>query len=75
MPWPPRSTPSHRRPAISPHAGHGDARAAWASRHAAIDAQTRHKAAVLRRTAQRIAQYADDIARADVDAARAVIGI
>ncbi|WP_279366805.1 WXG100 family type VII secretion target [Microbacterium testaceum] len=52
----------------------GEAQAAWTGRHAQMDSAMRDKAAVLRLTSQRVSQYAQDLAQADVDGARAVLG-
>lgn len=52
----------------------GDAQTAWTGRHAQIDSTMRHKAATLRLASQRVSQYAQDLAQADVAGARSVLG-
>lgn len=52
----------------------GDAQIAWTGRHAQMDSTLRHKAATLRVASQHASQYAEDLVRADVAGARAVLG-
>jgi len=52
----------------------GDAQTAWTGRHAQIDSTMRDKAAMLRLTSRRVSQYAEELAQADIDGARAVLG-
>ncbi|WP_295840078.1 WXG100 family type VII secretion target [uncultured Microbacterium sp.] len=53
----------------------GDAQSAFTSQHAQVDARMREKAAILKITGQRLATYAADLERADIDGARAVLGL
>ncbi|MDQ1128821.1 WXG100 family type VII secretion target [Microbacterium sp. SORGH_AS_0888] len=53
----------------------GDAQTAWTGRHAQIDGTLRDKATTLRLTSRRVSQYAQELAQADVDGARAVLGL
>ena len=53
----------------------GEAQAAWTGRHAQIDSTLRHKAAILQIASRRVSQYAHEIAEADAQGARLVLGL